>query len=430
MSDGSLPLDAALVKTARWPHYGWVMVPLAAAAMVATLPGRTHGLGLITTPLMEELRLSPATFAQINLWATLLGAMFCLPCGWLIDRVGARLTLAATLLGLGSATIWMSHAAGPWELFWAVMLTRGFGQSMLSTASLALVGKWFGRNLPLAMGAFSVIMGIGFALAFSKVGGLTLTAGWRSAWWMVGASIMFVGAPLALLLVRGRPRRDHREFVGSQMDDATGPASSATLWQALLSPCFWTYAVCSSFFLLVSSAVSLFNQAILAERGFSAETYHQTLSIGFLMGMACNLVGGGLARLVSLRPLLATSMAIMAAALMVLPRVHSLTLVYAYTALMAVAGGLVTVIFFTVWGQAFGSAWLGRIQGAAQMMTVLASSIGPQWLAFGQAESGSYLTACGTLAGLAILLAALAALTPVPRAADGAWNGIPARPRG
>jgi len=30
------------------PLYAWLIVPLAALGMVATLPGRTHGLGMIT----------------------------------------------------------------------------------------------------------------------------------------------------------------------------------------------------------------------------------------------------------------------------------------------------------------------------------------------------------------------------------------------
>lgn len=35
-------------------YYGWVMLILAALAMTATLPGRTHGLGLIVKPLTED----------------------------------------------------------------------------------------------------------------------------------------------------------------------------------------------------------------------------------------------------------------------------------------------------------------------------------------------------------------------------------------
>ena len=33
-------------------YYGWVVLFVAAAAMVGTLPGRTQGLGLITEPLL------------------------------------------------------------------------------------------------------------------------------------------------------------------------------------------------------------------------------------------------------------------------------------------------------------------------------------------------------------------------------------------
>jgi hypothetical protein len=35
-------------------RYGWVMVVLAALAMVATLPGRTHGLGMITERMLAD----------------------------------------------------------------------------------------------------------------------------------------------------------------------------------------------------------------------------------------------------------------------------------------------------------------------------------------------------------------------------------------
>src|SRR5262245_8494110 len=67
----------------RDPPYGWVIVLVAAVAMAATLPGRTHGLGLVTKHLLTDFPgLTPQDFGRINLWATLIGATFCLPCGW------------------------------------------------------------------------------------------------------------------------------------------------------------------------------------------------------------------------------------------------------------------------------------------------------------------------------------------------------------
>ncbi len=74
-------------------YYGWVNVFVAALAMVGTLPGRTQGLGLITEPLLADLQINRVVFARINLWATLIGALFCLGVGRLIDRFGSRIVL-------------------------------------------------------------------------------------------------------------------------------------------------------------------------------------------------------------------------------------------------------------------------------------------------------------------------------------------------
>ena len=81
------------------------------------------------------------TFAQINLVATLVGSLFCLGIGRVIDRVGSRAVLTALALALGATVLAMSAAVGAAALLALVTLTRGFGQSALSVASLALVGS-------------------------------------------------------------------------------------------------------------------------------------------------------------------------------------------------------------------------------------------------------------------------------------------------
>src|SRR5438128_2888377 len=91
-------------------YYGWANVAVAALAMVGTLPGRTQGLGLITEPLLRDLHIDRVEYATINLWATLVGAMFCLPCGRLTDRFGARVVLTGIALALGFTVLGMSAA--------------------------------------------------------------------------------------------------------------------------------------------------------------------------------------------------------------------------------------------------------------------------------------------------------------------------------
>src|ERR1700694_1446796 len=89
-------------------YYGWANLGIAALAMVGTLPGRTQGLGLITEPLLVDLRIDRVAYATINLWATLIGAAFCLPCGRLTDRFGSRIVLTTISLALGLTVVGMS----------------------------------------------------------------------------------------------------------------------------------------------------------------------------------------------------------------------------------------------------------------------------------------------------------------------------------
>jgi MFS family permease len=167
-------------------YYGWANLAVAALAMVATLPGRTQGLGLVTESLISDMHIDRVSYATINLWATLIGAAFCLPCGRLLDRYGSRIVLTLTVLFLGATVVGMRWMQGIAALSIAITLTRGFGQSALSVVSLALVGKWFARRLNLAMGVYALLVGIGFIAAFPSVGAAVLKYGWRVSWGGVG----------------------------------------------------------------------------------------------------------------------------------------------------------------------------------------------------------------------------------------------------
>ncbi len=218
---------------------GWVMLGLAAAAMVGTLPGRTQGLGLVTEPLIAELQIGRVDYAQLNLWATLIGSVFALGIGW-------------------------------------------------------------------------------------------------------------------------------------------------------------------------------FNESILAERGFGADVYYQTLIVTAMTALVGNFGGGWLAMRVSLPRLLAGSLFVLSAGLAALPHITTIAQVMAWATAMGLGGGLVMVLFFSVWPRVYGRRHLGRIQGAAQAMTVLASAVGPLLLAWGVEVTGGYGAMFYVLAAAIAMTAAMAVVTPLP----------------
>jgi len=112
--------------------------------------------------------------------------------------------------------------------------------------------------------------------------------------------------------------------------------------------------------------------------------------------------------------LLGLAMLIYASALAVMPLVATLSQLWIVAVLIGLAGGMTTVLFFAVWSQAFGSAHLGRIQGAAQMLTVLASAIGPLLFAECAALTGSYTPALWVLAPCVLLLSVAAFRVGMP----------------
>jgi MFS family permease len=73
------------------------------------------------------------------------------------------------------------------------------------------------------------------------------------------------------------------------------------------------------------------------------------------------------------------------------------------------------VVFFSVWSDLFGQRHMGRIQGAAQMLTVLSSGLGPLLFAKCAEMFQSYAPLLLVLAGLVLVLAFVAKAIREPR---------------
>jgi MFS family permease len=294
-------------------------------------------------------------------------------------------------------------------------LTRGLGQSALSVVSLAMPGKWFRDRLTRAMGVYGLLMSVGFMLAFPAVGALVVARGWRSAWMVVGAALMLGLAPLAWLLVRRDP--EAKEVLPDHHHDrATAVTGDATLGTALVSPAFWVFGVASSMYGLAASGIGLFNESILAELGFAPELYHQALAVTAISGLLGSIAAGAWADRGSLRRVLVVALLVLTFALGLLPHLQSAAQVLAQAVAMGLSGGFVMVVFFSFFARTYGRAHLGRIQGAVQAMTVVASALGPVALAWCAKITGSYAAAFYALAVTLALLALAAQVVSIPTA--------------
>ena len=207
------------------------------------------------------------------------------------------------------------------------------------------------------------------------------------------------------------------------------PASTETLagysWtEALSMPSFWVFAIGTALYGLVASGIGLFNESILSQRGFGPGVYYQTLAVTALTALVGNFAGGWLARRVALGRLMAGAQIILAAGVAALPYVSTLSQVMAWAVAMGLGGGLVMVLFFSVWGRVFGRRHLGRIQGSAQALTVVASALGPLLLAWCLQSTGSYTAMFHILAAAVGAVAVSALLVSLPEAPTVTYSSL------
>jgi MFS family permease len=421
----SAPASNIALPRTSGVYYGWIVLTLAAAAMVGTLPARTQGLGLITEPLLRDLHLDRVTYAQLNFWATLIGSAGAFGVGRAIDRYGSRVVLTVVAAALGVVVCCMSQVTNVTVLAVWLTLSRALGQSALSVVSIAIVGHWFVRRIDAAMAAYSIILSVGFMVAFPVVGAGIQRAGWRAAWLGIGITLIAVLTPAAWIIVRRNPEAiglmpdGDGTRVESPVVEARADSQELDGWTwraAVATPAFWVFAVGAALYGLIASGIGLFNESILAQRGLGSDIYYRTLVVTALSALAGNFLGGWLAAAVRLGRLLAASQLVLAAGLVAVPHISTSFHAMVWATAMGLGGGLVMVLFFSVWPRVFGRRELGRIQGTAQALTVLASAVGPVLLAWCVTWTGSYDSMFRLLSGVVALVAGAALVTRAPEA--------------
>lgn len=398
--------------------YGWVTVIVGALAMTATYPGRTHGLGMVTEPLLKSLQLDTPDgrvfYASLNLWGTLIGALFCLPVGWMFDRFDRRTVLSCNMILLGLSVVWMSTVQSWQLLFVCLILTRGLGQSALSVVSLTLVAKAFERKrIGMAM-AWYAIIAMPMHLALIQLVGWAKTdtdLNWRSVWCGVGV-LLIVLSSSALLLPRSTAVNDNNRELNSNEAIAV---RGNTLGEALCTPAFWVVSLTISLWGMIYSGVALFNVDIFRERGFDEKMYFTVLSLVSIVALGSKVAFGWLVNHVSLMRLLAACLFITALCLVGLTFATKPWHAYLYGIGLGIASGAVALLFFATWGKLFGARELGRIQSVAQMQTVLASAVGPLVFSYGKQMTSSYSFVFHGLALIVFAMSAIAWCTPIPQ---------------
>jgi len=206
-------------------HYAWVILGVTFVCLLISAATRATP-SILIVPLEREFGWSRTTISMaISVNILLYGLIGPFAAGF-INRYGPRkvMVTAAILLGLGTlSTIMMKH---PWQLFalWGVLVGVGTGIIALVLGA-TVVQRWFYAHRGLALGILTASAATGQLVFLPFLAKLVVAHGWR---WsvIVMAGLALLMAPVALVLIRDRPR-DKGLLPMGQPEGMPLPAESA-----------------------------------------------------------------------------------------------------------------------------------------------------------------------------------------------------------
>ena len=140
--------------------YGWVVV--ASFFIIGTaIWGIRFTFGVFFKSIESEFTLTRTATSAIFSTQMVLGGVFTILGGWVLDRYGPRIVILLMGLFAGLSLLLTSQTNAVWQLFLTYSLLLAMGTSAIYVGVMSTVSRWFDRRRGLALGLASVGAGLG-----------------------------------------------------------------------------------------------------------------------------------------------------------------------------------------------------------------------------------------------------------------------------
>lgn len=256
-------MHASRTGVQEWKSY-WYL-PLVAALGYATSTLYVYAMGPFFEPVQQAYGWSRAQVASGITIASLLTAVFSIPLGMLVDRVGPRrvgllgVLLACTAFGMlgfstGTKANWVLH-------YCAIAIATVFVQTTVWTSA---VNSRFSASRGLALAI--TLSGASVAVTIFPIIGTWLIENydWRTAFKGMGLLWACLVFPAMFLGFRGA--RDGKRY-SSEADSGTRPAAGLTLKEGFRSSALYKLVMASSFFCFTAIGIVVHFIPMLKDHG-------------------------------------------------------------------------------------------------------------------------------------------------------------------
>lgn len=185
-------------------HYGWVVVAVMFAVILATVGVRAAP-GVLIVPLEQAFGWDAATISGAISLNILLGGLIGPFAAALLRSIGLRRTVVLSLLLLLTGATGSAFARQPWELYatWGVLVGVGSGAGMVGLAT-AVANRWFVAHRGLVVGLLTASNASGQLIFLPLLASLAEHFGWQSVPWAVSVVLVLL-IPLVLLMLAESP---------------------------------------------------------------------------------------------------------------------------------------------------------------------------------------------------------------------------------
>jgi len=378
------------------PPRAWLVVAALFITLFFIFGSGYNTAGVFFTPLIRSFGWSRARLSSLQTALALAAGVSAPFIGWILDRVEARLVIAAGAIcaACGFTIASMAHSY-PVMVAAYLLLGLGIGAATLLPCSM-VIANWFGARRGIAMG---------LTMAGTSIGGMVMTLisdrvirlmGWRLGYLILAAPVFVVVVPIVLILVRTRPPDQKHSGVADAAARLPGMETGA----ALASRSFWMLSIATLCFAVAVSGTNLHCVPYLIGIGYAPGRAAFALSVMLALGGLGKLVMGWTADRAGPRAALSAALLGMAAGILFLIGARRELPLIGFVAVYGLTFGAPLAVLPLVMAESMGLRRFGSLYGLIGFFHTAGAALGP--LIAGRIFDlrGSYLYAFETFVAL------------------------------
>jgi len=213
----------------------WLVIATLSVVMFLVIGSTAMTIPIFMTPLIRHFGWSHARVSTLPTVYLLMLSLVAPVTGWLLDRLDARIVMAAgaAIAAAGLIAASQAHSYGPMIGAYVLIGAGAAGSTLVPCAVVA--ANWFADNRGLALGATLSGSGAGGMLLPPVTDYLIGHFGISTAYFALALPITFIVLPMILLVIRTRPAGASRSSVAAEIENLPG----LDLGPALRSAPFW-----------------------------------------------------------------------------------------------------------------------------------------------------------------------------------------------